>query len=427
MIKNASTMDRAIERPRGRPLRIAAAALAAALVLGAGAYAAAPMVRNWSRAQASVDAASLRTATVVTGDIVRDAPAQGRVVAARHPTLYSPASGLVNLLVRPGATVQKGEPLARIDSPELRSKLAQEQATLEVLRSAAGRQRLAARELELRADQSVALLDVKLTAGRRQLERSQRAYDEGVLTKIDLEKAKDDLKIAELELSHARSSSGLQKEIAAFDLRDKSLQTDRQAAVVEELLRLVAGLVVAAPFDGIVATIQVADRDAVQQNTPLLTVVDLSANEVEMALADGYASDAVPGTKAEILYEGRTVQGHVTAVSPEVKDGLVKGTVVFEEPPPGLKQGQRVSVRLVFETRSNVLKLPRGPFVDSGGGRFAYVVDHGVATKRAIALGVTGVSEVEVLEGLSAGENVVISDTAQFASASTVLLYSGGS
>lgn len=420
-------MDRVIERPRWRPTRVVLIALAVASVLGLGAYAALPTVRNWSKAQASVEASSVRTATVIKGDIVRDAPAQGRVVAARHPTLYSPSSGLVNLLVRAGATVEKGTPLARIDSPELRSKLAQEKATLEVLRSAAGRQRLATRELSLRGDQSVALLDVKFTAAKRQLERSQRAFDEGVLNKIELEKAKDDLKIAELELSHARSASSLQHEIAAFDLRDKSLQTERQASVVEELERLVGDLVVVAPFDGVVAGIQVADRDAVQQNTPLLTVVDLSANEIEMALADGYASDAVPGTKAEILYEGRTVEGHVTTVSPEVRDGLVKGTVVFEEPPPGLKQGQRVTIRLIFETRTNVLKLPRGPFVESGGGRFAYVVEGGMASKRPISLGVTSVSEVEVVNGLSAGESVVISDTAQFASATTVMLYSGGS
>jgi HlyD family secretion protein len=427
VIKSASNMDRVIERPRWRPLRVVLIALAAISILGFGVYLALPTMRNWSRAQASADASSIRTATVVTGDIVRDAPAQGRIVAARHPTLYSPSSGLVNLLVRAGATVEKGAPLARIDSPELRSKLAQEKSTLEVLRSAAGRQRLATRELTLRGEQSVALFDVKFTAAKRQLERAQRAFDEGVLSKLDLEKAKDDLKIAELEVSHARSTSGLQQEIAAFDLRDKTLQVERQATVVEELERLVSGLVVAAPFDGVVATIQVADRDAVQQNTPLLTVVDLTANEIEMSLADGYASDAVPGTKAEILYEGRTVEGHVTTVSPEVRDGLVKGTVVFEEPPPGLKQGQRVSIRLIFETKTQVLKLPRGPFVDSGGGRFAYVVEGGMASKRAISIGVTSVSEVEIVNGLSAGESVVISDTAQFASANSVLLYSGGS
>src|SRR5262249_51015739 len=205
-------------------------------------------------------------------------------------------------------------------------------------------------------------------------------------------------------------------ESAVYDWHDKIRQADRQAAVVAELRRLVDGLTVTAPFAGVVATVAVADRDMVQPGTPLLTVVDLSANEVEISLADGRAGDAVPGTRAEIVHEGRVVPGHVTTLSPEVKDGQVKGIAAFDEaPPPGLKQGQRVSVRLVFETKTRVLKLPRGPFVDAGGGRVAYVVQNGVATRRAISLGILSVSEVEVAAGLALGERVVISDTAAFA------------
>src|SRR5262245_51631144 len=206
-------MDRVVQRPRRRAARLVLAVAAALLVLGLGAHFALPSVRDWSRAQASIDAAGVRTARVTRGDIVRDAPAQGRVVAARHPTLYSPSSGLVNLLVRPGASVKKGDPLVRIDSPELKSKLAQEKATLEVLRSATGRQELAAREISVKEEQAVALLEVKLSAARRLLDRAQHTFDEGMLTKTDLEKAKDDLKIAELELAHARDTSKLEKEI----------------------------------------------------------------------------------------------------------------------------------------------------------------------------------------------------------------------
>lgn len=420
-------MDKPIVRPRRRPWVFVAAAVTAVALIAGGARLAAPQVKRWSAAEGTVAASSVRTAVVSTGDIVRDAPAQGRIVAARHPTLYSPAAGLVNLLVRPGASVKEGDPLVRIDSPELRSRLAQETATLDVLRSATGRQGLATRELELREAQTVAILEVKLSAAKRQFEMSKLAFEDKVITRLAYEKAQDDMRIAELELAHARDTARLGKDIASFDLRDKSLQADRQAAVVAELTRLVDGLVVKAPFDGIVATVTVADRDAVQQNNPLLTVVDLSANEVEITLADGYTNDAVSGTRAEILQDGRVVLGHVTTVSPEVRDGQVKGIVVFDDgSPAGLKQGQRVSVRLVFDTKTRVLKLPRGPFVESGGGRVAYVVENGVATKRAVSLGIMTVSEVEIISGLSVGETVVVSDTAPFSLAGTVLLHGGG-
>src|SRR5262249_4712375 len=155
----------------------------------------------------TVAAASLRTARVTAGDIVRDAPAQGRVVAARHPTLYAPASGLVNLSVRAGDTVKKGDTLLRIDSPELRSRLAQRRASLGVPRSAARRQALAIRQIGLREAQAVAILEARLSAVNRQREASRLAFEQAVMTKLAFAKAEDDARLAELELAHARDTA----------------------------------------------------------------------------------------------------------------------------------------------------------------------------------------------------------------------------
>ncbi|HVE65652.1 MAG TPA: HlyD family efflux transporter periplasmic adaptor subunit, partial [Thermoanaerobaculia bacterium] len=159
-------------------------------------------------------------------------------------------------------------------------------------------------------------------------------------------------------------------------------------------------------------------------NAPILTVVNLSQFEIEITLPENYGSEVLPGTRAEILYEGREYPGKVTAISPEVRDSQVTGTVVFAgTAPQGLKQSQRVSVRMVFENKPNVLKLPRGPFLESGGGRQVYVVAaDGMATPRTIQVGAVSVSEVEILSGLSEREKVILSDTTEFAGAKSVLL-----
>jgi HlyD family secretion protein len=81
-----------------------------------------------------------------------------------------------------------------------------------------------------------------------------------------------------------------------------------------------------------------------------------------------------------------------------------------------------VSTRLILEKKSGVLKLPRGPFLESGGGRHAYVVEGGMAVRREIVVGVVSVGEVEVVKGLTAGDKVVLSDTSVFEGAGTVLI-----
>ena len=423
MIENLSTMDKVIEKPKGLSRRTLVLIGASLLVLLLVALSL-PMLSRWSRAERSVAAATVRIGEVTRGTLVRDTSAQGRIVASLHPTLFSPAPGIVTLEVKAGSEVRKGQSLARIESPELLSRLAQERSTFLTLQSSLSRGRISARQSSIKNAQTVSLLELRLQAARRLLERADRVVSEGLMNKTDYEKAQDDVKIAELELKNARATAGLEADTASFEVREAQLQAERQASAVAELQRQVDRLAIEAPFDGMVASVSVQDRDAVAANAPILTVVNLSQYEVEITLPENYGAEVLPGTRAEILYEGREYPGKVTAISPEVRDSQVTGTVVFAgTAPQGLKQSQRVSVRMVFENKPNVLKVPRGPFLESGGGRQVYVVAaDGMATPRAIGVGAVSVSEVEIVSGLSVGEKVILSDTTEFAGAKSVLL-----
>jgi len=422
MIPGTSAMDKPVERPRGLSRRAVAAIVAGAFLL-AGAAALTPTLRRWSRAERAVEGSRLRVGQVVRGDLERDVSAQGRIVAALHPTLFSPAQGTVWLSVKAGTGVKKGQTLARVDSPELVSRLSQERATLLSVRSDLGRQQIAARQATLRSKQNVDVLTVRLAAAQRALQRAQQLFDQGLLNRSDYERAQDDVEVAGLDLKNAKETSRLEKDTLEFELSNRRQMLARQESVARELQRQADELVMRAPFDGMVATVGVQDRDAVAPNQAVMMVVDLSAYEVEFDIPENYAPDVLPGTPAEIQYEGRTYPGRVTAVSPEIRDSQVRGTLAFAgELPAGLRQSQRVTTRLVLERKTGVLKLPRGPFLESGGGRLAWVVENGVAVRRPIEVGAVSVSEVEVLRGLGAGEQVVVSDTSVFEGARTVLL-----
>jgi HlyD family secretion protein len=67
-----------------------------------------------------------------------------------------------------------------------------------------------------------------------------------------------------------------------------------------------------------------------------------------------------------------------------------------------------------------VVMVPRGPFMETHGGAHVYVMEDGVAVRRPIRIGATSVSAVEILEGLSPGEHVVIAGSESFEDAATV-------
>ena len=108
-------MDQVIEKPRGLSRRAKVlVSLAGGLLIALALLW--PVVRRWARAERSVDLARLQVATVVRGDLERDVAAQGRIVAANHPKLYSPSQGIVALAVKPGEAVRAGQVLAAIAS-----------------------------------------------------------------------------------------------------------------------------------------------------------------------------------------------------------------------------------------------------------------------------------------------------------------------
>ncbi|WP_293714277.1 efflux RND transporter periplasmic adaptor subunit [Stenotrophomonas sp. UBA7606] len=408
MIRDTSAQDQvSTQRPQPVWRRWLWPAVATAVVMVGIGY----VVSNWLGASRSFDGDRLRIAEVSRGNLVRDIAADGRVIAANSPVLYAISAGTVTLKVVAGDVVKQGQELAVIDSPELRSKLAQEQATLAGLEAEASR---AALDATLARATGAKLSDqagLVRTAAQRDLERYQRGYDGGAVPQVDLAKAQDELKKAQIELQHAQQDASLQSRGAALDARNKRLLADRQEAVVAEVKRQVDALTLRAPFDGQVGQVQATQHTQVATNAPILGVVDLSRFEIEIKVPESFARDLAIGMPAQLTSgSGQPFPGEIAAVSPEVVNGEVVARLRFsDKQPPGLRQSQRMSARILLDTRNNVLKVERGPFVEQSGGRYAYVVSGSTAVRRPIQTGVSSLGEVEIVSGLQPGERIVVS------------------
>lgn len=369
------------------------------------------LVHGWLHTGQMLSRERLRTAAVTRGHFVRDVAAEGTVVAAVNPTLYAIAPGTVSYLVRAGEAVTKEQPLATLESPELNNEYQRERATLDSLDAALARQQIEIRRQIMTSQQQADLAQVAIKAAQRELARNQWAWDEHVIPERDYKRAQDDVATAQLNYDHARDSAGLERDSLALDLRTKRLERDRQALVVESLKQRVAELTVRSPVAGTVANLAVTEKTRVAADAALITVVDLSAFEIEFQVAESYAGDIKPGMAAVITLEGRDIAGLVTAISPEVRQNQVTGRVKFRDgQPPGLRQNERAAVRIVLDERDGVMKFERGSFIDSAS-RSVYVVRGGEALRVPVELGAASVAEIEVLRGLAAGDTVVISDT----------------
>ncbi len=381
-----------------------------------------PVVNNWLLAEVSIPRERLRIATVRHGNLVRDVSVEGRVVAAVSPTLFASASGTITLLVESGKEVQVGDELAHIESPELENRLQQERATLETARVELERERITMRQLQLESQKNADLAEVALTAARRELRRNEQAYQSRAIAEVDLQKAQDDVHNAELAHDHAVKDMELDLERLNFELRTRELGVDRQALLVADLERQVAELSLRSPVIGIVGNLQVDQKAAVIDNQAVMTVVDLTAFEVEANVPESYADDLGLGMPAEIHVGAASYDATVISVSPEIVQNQVTTRLRFSGMPPGLRQNQRLTTRILLENKENVLMVERGQFLESGAGRLAYVIDGNIARRTDIELGARSLNAVEILGGLEEGDTIINSSYDTFERAETVLI-----
>jgi HlyD family secretion protein len=420
-IRDTSATDRMIEkRVSKKKLAIFAAIGVVVLILLVWLV---PGAVRLMGAGSSVSASRLQIATVERGEFVRDIAADGRVVAAVSPTLYARAGGAVVLEVHAGDKVKKDQVLAVISSPELTNKLAQEQSNADAMEVAYQQAKIDANQQRSKLQEAYDNARIDEQSAARDLKRYQQAFKKGAVSQIDVDRHNDEHEKARIQLQHAKANLGMDDSSLALEIQAKKLAFERQKLLVEDLKRQVDELKVRSPVDGQVGQLFIAQTATVPKDAKLLTVVDLSALEVQVNVPESFARDLAPGMPAAISGNGKDWKGAVSAISPEVVNGEVIARVRFEgDKPRQLRQNQRLSVRILLDRRENVLTVARGSFVDESGGRYAYVVRDGIAYKTPVTLGPSSIDKVEILQGLKEGDKVVVSGTDSFNGAAKVAI-----
>jgi HlyD family secretion protein len=420
-LRDTTRQDRFLEagglwRRQGKLIAVLAAA---AVVLAS----LATTLVHFSGAQTSYDRTRLTIATVERGTFVQDVAADGQVVAAVSPTLYASAQGIVALKIHAGDAVAKGQVLATLDSPDLTAKLSQEEAMLQNLRIDRERAERDAEQKMQQLRSAFRQAEVDRQTAQRELDRSRKAYELGSYSELQMLRAQDALEKAQFAFEQAKSNLEAQPQQNRFDIGSRQALLERQQLIVSDLQRQVEGLTIRSPVEGQVGQVQVLDRANVAKDSPLFTIVDLSALEVEIKVTENLARDLEPGMPADLQGNGRHWPGIVSGVSPQVVNGEVAARVRFSgRRPAGLRQSQRLAVRIFIQRRNNVLMVDRGAFVDESGGNFAYIVHEHMAERRPIRIGAESVSKVEILDGAAPGDRIVISGSDEFHNAARVIL-----
>jgi HlyD family secretion protein len=373
--------------------------VAGVLVLGAGAA----VVRNRNKAT------PVLTAKVATQDIVSKVTANGKIQAENKVEMSALVQGqVVNLAVREGDKVKKGDFLLQID----RNRAAADEAGSSAALKASLSDRDSARE--------------NMAQAERDFDRARRNYEARITSEADFQ----------------RTQSGLETARSAFEAAQN--RVDQMRAGLSANRDTLSKTTVRAPIDGIVTTLRVKAGEVTvigtmnNPGTQLLTVSDMSTVEAVLMVDETDTPTVQVGQKALLnidAYPGRTFDGVVTEVgnSPILKDdpdlqGLTttsdainfKVKVKVLAPPPSIRPGFSVTADIVTAIKEKVAAVPLAAVIvrDSPKGekneagklkteQGVYALRDGKVVFVSIKTGITGELMVEEVSGVPAGEEIV--------------------
>ncbi|CAG1005157.1 Macrolide export protein MacA [Myxococcaceae bacterium] len=353
---------------RRRWSRLALAALAAVACSGEG-----PPAVSVAEARP----APLRVAVVTNGKVE---PVDESEVRAR-------LDGRVVEIPDPGSSVRQGEPLVRLDGSAVASGLASAES-----------ERLAARE-SLRAAGS------EVEAARRRFETDQELFRQGAITRERFIES-------EIAFRDARErAAALAREVPlrteALDFRIRELAEQRDAAQTP------------APVTGTVYRTDVKRGALVRKGDLLLAIADLERLRVRANIDQVDLGRVRPGARVVVTsnaFPGREWSGSITEIVPNVivkeNRAVSEGLAVLERPLEGLVPGMTVDVEIIVAESPRTLVVPADAVVRRGADSVVYLFEDGRVRERAVRTGLSSVTAVEIVEGLSEGDVVVVSGAA---------------
>jgi len=167
-----------------------------------------------------------------------------------------------------------------------------------------------------------------------------------------------------------------------------------------------------APVDGQLTILDAEIGQSVPKSGRIGQIHVLTSYKVIAQIDEHYIDKVNIGLTAILERQGHEFKLKIRKVLPEVREGVFSVEMVFiGEMPDNMRTGQTYYTRLQLGSPKESLLLPRGSFFQQTGGRWIFVVtkDGDTAEKRNIKIGSQNPKHYEVLEGLEAGEQVIIS------------------
>lgn len=343
-----------------------------------------------------LNAPTVAVGRLVSTEIPTTLSLTASVISLREAAVFSKVAGyLETVAFRPGDVVQTGQVVAVVEHSQLDAQ---------VLNALAARRRADANLLNARA--AVDRAQAQLAVAKANYSRATTLFEQGLVSQQAVDSSRGDLQTAQANLDAAQALVHASQ--ADIEAADASLQSARLAQ---------ASATITAPWSGIVVRrgLDPGAYVTTSGGTPILTIADLDNVAVLVNVTEADMAAIRRGTSVTIgvdAYPTRNFQGTVTRIAGGVDPDTrtVQVEIDLDNPDHALRPGMYARARLTGATR-RAFVAPLSALTTVGTQQFVWIVANGKASRRAVTIGATTASSVEIISGVGPDEVLVYRGT----------------
>jgi len=353
--------------------------------------------------------------TVKRGEMVRDVRGNGTLVPEVTRWVPAPADGRVEkILLKAGVEVDPSTVIAELSNPQLEQTASD--TDLQVKAAIADQENL---KVKLESDTmtqkaAIATINAQYSQAKLQLDADEVLAKQGLvadltlkISRVNVQDLANRLKVEQERLAVNSKSTKAQLNAAASRLDQlKALATLRRQQVDELKVRAGSG--------GVLQQVLVTEGQQVTPGTNIARVADPASLKAVLRVAETQISGVRIGQPVIVDTRNGLIQGTVSRIDPAAREGTFEIDASLIGPlPPSARPDLSVDGTIELERLKDVLKVGRPAFGQAQQtiGMFVLSPDGSEAERRSVKLGRNSVSQIEILEGLKEGDQVIISDT----------------
>ena len=329
------------------------------------------------------------------------------------------------IYIEAGSMVEEGDVILKLSNTNLHLSIMNREASLAEQMNNLRNTRLLMEQNKLDLRRQLLELDYSLSIQEREYENKKDLFEKNFVSDKEFTDIKDRyeylLNSRELVIENQKQDS-LFRAVQVKQLEESVRRMEENLALVRQKLD---DLNVKALVNGELAFVNAEIGEAKSAGERLGQINVLDSYKIQANIDEHYISRVNVNLPGEFVFTNETYKLKTTKIYPEVRNGRFSVDLEFADNyPQNIRIGQTFRVKLELGQSKVALLVPRGGFFQSTGGQWIYVLDksESFAEKRDIRLGSMNPRYIEVLEGLEAGEKVVISNYDNFGDVDKLIL-----